>query len=402
MFLGKPSLPEPEGPPPPPPVQNGYAFNNPILNKTAKPKEPIYESIKPRPEPLGGCSDDSNQEYGFPRTNGNGTRPILPENDRESRRILRVQRELERIQEAENEDKDDEHFNLIEFAENYFNDHEKSPNGTIVGTLKRSKTIEMLTKSDMISYYKGNSIPNSHIHMFDPENVNIACNIFKDLMKYAKGENELLEVSTIQNIIKHGLNREELRDEIYIQCVRQINKNPNQDQIDRIWLLLCLVVVAFPPGKSLFKYFVSFLKDHQCISDPTRQYVEWCLENCNHISASIRKNPPSTVEITAMKRLGTIVCRFFFLDGRTKALDVHPCDTAQDVLQKLADKIGLQSLEGWALYQSLGNSGEEHIQQHSYLYDIISGSFFGIFNFSLKANVLLVILAYFGYIFILQ
>ena len=86
-----------------------------------------------------------------------------------------------------------------------------------------------------------------------------------------------------------------------------------------------------------------------------------------------------------MKRLGTIVCRFFFLDGRTKALDVHPCDTAQDVLQKLADKIGLQSLEGWALYQSCapGNNGndknnvndgyiDEHISQHSFLYDIIS------------------------------
>ena len=86
----------------------------------------------------------------------------------------------------------------------------------------------------------------------------------------------------------------------------------------------------------------------------------------------------------AMKRLGTIVCRFFFLDGRTKALDVHPCDTAQDVLQKLADKIGLQSLDGWALYQSCApgscaerNNGQdgymdEHIPQHSFLYDIIS------------------------------
>ena len=117
---------------------------------------------------------------------------------------------------------------------------------------------------------------------------------------------------------------------------------------------------------------MSFLRDHQeRAGEPTRQYVEWCMENCNHIQAGIRRNPPSTVEITAMKRLGTIVCRFFFLDGRTKALDVHPCDTAQDVLQKLADKIGLQSLEGWALYQSLGEA-EDHIQQHCYLYDIIS------------------------------
>ena len=52
----------------------------------------------------------------------------------------------------------------------------------------------MLSKTDMISYYKGNSIPNSHIHMFDPENVNIACNIFKDLIKYAKGKFFLLRV----------------------------------------------------------------------------------------------------------------------------------------------------------------------------------------------------------------
>ena len=73
-----------------------------------------------------------------------------------------------------------EHFNMVEFAENYFNAHEKSPNGTLVGTLKRSsKNTEWLSKSEMISYYKGASIPNSHIHLFDPENVNLACVIFK-------------------------------------------------------------------------------------------------------------------------------------------------------------------------------------------------------------------------------
>jgi hypothetical protein len=84
-----------------------------------------------------------------------------------------------------NAEEEDERFDLIEFAENYFNDHEKSPQGTIVGTLKRGaasgsgKGVEMLPKKEMVSYYKGSSIPNSHIHMFDPENVNIACTIFK-------------------------------------------------------------------------------------------------------------------------------------------------------------------------------------------------------------------------------
>ena len=69
---------------------------------------------------MGGNGDEEGdpEEYGFlpnsqgsPQQNGNGhyghltgssqNRPILPEmNDRESRRILRVKRELERIQEV--------------------------------------------------------------------------------------------------------------------------------------------------------------------------------------------------------------------------------------------------------------------------------------------------------------
>ncbi|TRY72029.1 hypothetical protein TCAL_01120 [Tigriopus californicus] len=423
MTMGKPSLPEPEGPPPPPPIQNGYAFNtphlsqevrNPLKAKLKKPKEPIYESIKPRPEPLGAPAPSiqehvpvkhsdyqtsflpnhlASKSQGAPKMYHTGLmatqhsqQPIAPQSprkgtnldpEREARKLQRVQRGLEKIQEqniqAEVEKENlDEEFELLEFAENFFNDHEKSPQGTIVGTLKRSKTMEFLKKTDMIKYYKGTSIPNSHIHMFDPENVSIACTIFKDLCKYSRGDYKNdTDVNLIQTIIKNGIEREELRDEIYVQCVRQLNNNPNQEQIDRLWLLLCLVVVAFPPSKSFFKYFVSFLKKNIDVEDPIHQYVEWCLDNCKHVQVATRKNPPSTVEITAMKRLGTIVCRFFFLDGRTKALDVHPCDTAMEVLQKIADKIGLLNLDGWALYQSLPE-GEEHIPQHQFLYDIIS------------------------------
>jgi len=38
-----------------------------------------------------------------------------------------------------------------------------------------------------------------------------------------------------------------------LAALRQINNNPNPEHVARLWLLLCLVVVAFPPGKSFFK-----------------------------------------------------------------------------------------------------------------------------------------------------
>ncbi len=181
-MLAKPSLPEPEGPPPPPPIQNGYAFNTPHINqdmrnnsklqkpqvlKKKKPKDPIYESIKPRPGPLGGLGGTVNggnevlgEEYGFtcpanqlPNTNQQPLKQLsnnVPngageeygftrqdkqstygfsnssriygtsrgqqkprvvsaalEAEREARRMVRVRRELERIQEL-NEDENKE------------------------------------------------------------------------------------------------------------------------------------------------------------------------------------------------------------------------------------------------------------------------------------------------------
>lgn len=179
------------------------------------------------------------------------------------------------------------------------------------------------------------------------------------------------EIATIQGIIGYGIEREELRDEILVQCMRQATNNPNPEWAERVWLLLCLAIVAFQPSKLLYKYFVSFLKKNLALEGKLRQYVQWCVDNCKNTKVSCRQYAPSTVEIAAMRRLGTIVCRFFFLDGRTKAIDVHPTDTAADAAAKLAEKLGLRSLEGWAIYQSRPD-GEEHVRAHDYLYDVIA------------------------------
>jgi hypothetical protein len=66
-----------------PPGTNSNPVNG-VTMKPPQPKEPIYESIKPRPEPLGGpAEDDPGMEYGFTMTQQNprpaNGRPALPQ-----------------------------------------------------------------------------------------------------------------------------------------------------------------------------------------------------------------------------------------------------------------------------------------------------------------------------------
>ena len=90
--------------------------------------------------------------------------------------------------------------------------------------------------------------------MHNPENNAIACDIFKGVAKIAREQQtKYQEIEIIQEIIQNGIDREALRDEIYVQCMRQLTNNPNEEQVYRLWLLLCHIVGSFPPSQSLSK-----------------------------------------------------------------------------------------------------------------------------------------------------
>ncbi|XP_072929765.1 uncharacterized protein Myo81F [Epargyreus clarus] len=437
------SLPEPAGPPPPPPtvkdttppeLTNGIIPNGKVC--VIKGKEPIYESVIPRPNgepapPLSppppplippetnGFSNKEEMETSevpLPPLPSNVTSPEVVESppvpmdtcispppmmngdainstERVARRKERVERRLHQLEAPPAQQPPpapDDATDLSEFAKLYFNDHPRSPEGTIMATLTRkSKSMELLTKEEMITYHKGNNIPTSHIQLHDPESVTAAVNIFRDLCRYMRGELTAdKETQVIQSLIGKGLEREELRDEILVQCVRQITECPVEEWAERVWLILCLCAVAWQPSRGLVRYYCAWLRARArpppgspASPDPALGSVaagaraahcaQWCLDNCR--GAAPRLLPPSTVEIAAMRRLGTIVCRFFFLDGRTKAIDVHPADTAAAAAARLADKLALggSARAGWAVYQQRANT-EEHVRATHYLYDVIA------------------------------
>lgn len=103
--------------------------------------------------------------------------------EREQRRKFRVEKKIQEFNETKEQEKqvDETYHDIVEFAQNYFNSHERSPEGTIMATLTRKsrKSMEVIPKYEMVTYFKGSSIPNSHIHMYDPDNVNVACSVFR-------------------------------------------------------------------------------------------------------------------------------------------------------------------------------------------------------------------------------
>ena len=52
-----------------------------------------------------------------------------------------------------------------------------------------------------------------------------------------------------------------------------------------------------------------------------------------------------------LRAVSPIICKVFFMDGKTKAVSILSCDTTTDLLEKVAKKIGLKSVEGWSVYE---------------------------------------------------
>jgi hypothetical protein len=71
--------------------------------------------------------------------------------------------------------------------------------------------------------------------------------IFRNLLGYSGDKQINFPSKLAEDVIIKGRANPDLRDEIYCQLFKQINKNPNPESAVRYWHLLCLCVREFPP-----------------------------------------------------------------------------------------------------------------------------------------------------------
>ena len=177
---------------------------------------------------------------------------------RTQRRQRRVMKKLLGVEDemGKREEMFDPHaYPMIKFAEMYFNDFPKDTGGFSTLSLRKAPKIKNpIPKADMLVYTNKSSLPTSLVHMHDPENVNLACGIFKDLCKLLRGDMKQDQYNlTIQSTIAYGIERPELRDEIFCQLIRQVTDNPKDESVVKGWHFLALCTIAFPPSKNFNK-----------------------------------------------------------------------------------------------------------------------------------------------------
>lgn len=78
--------------------------------------------------------------------------------ERAERRKHRVEKKLQEMQQTDETEReavrDDIYYDILEFAENNFNTHERTPEGTIIATLTRKgrKSVDLVPKYEMITF----------------------------------------------------------------------------------------------------------------------------------------------------------------------------------------------------------------------------------------------------------
>ncbi|RXN17263.1 unconventional myosin-VIIa-like protein [Labeo rohita] len=159
-------------------------------------------------------------------------------------------------------------------------------------------------------------------------------------------------------IVGYAIVRQDIRDEIYCQILKQLTGNKNQKSTNRGWILLSICLGIFPPTDRLTKYLESF------IHYGPNEYSSYCAERLRRTLANGERSLLSCKSVENKKPITVVVG---LMDGRNISLTVDSASTSEEVCNAIFQKVKLQDTYGFSLYAamyekmwSLG-SGSQHV-----------------------------------------
>ncbi|KAG2501877.1 hypothetical protein HYH03_000375 [Edaphochlamys debaryana] len=206
--------------------------------------------------------------------------------------------------------------------------------------------------------FSNESIPTSLLKLSN-DHISRAVKMFSGILKYMGETGESLpaiqSLEIAQKLLHQGLKRPELKDELYMQLIKQTRGNPGIASRVKAWELFHLVASTMPPSKE-FVTMVSEYIHAVAHEDQEDAFVrQLATKTWNSLKRSAKAGPrrtlPQIEEIEALlngRQLQTIV---FFLDETFEELTYDVTTTVLEAVEQLASLIKLQNYTTFTLFE---------------------------------------------------
>ena len=196
-----------------------------------------------------------------------------------------------------------------------------------------------------------------------------------DYMSRGRGDGEIVKF-----LLKHGLEHEELRDEIFCQLVKQTTNNSSHksDSCGRGWRLIYICTSFFPCSMTLQSYL---LQHFQVLSDDTQSIYHGIATNCLIALRKVcrfgpRQNLPSENEINAFltNKYSKHIC--VHLPGNiTRVVKTYSHTTVYDIKLSICEEMDIISpylVEEFLLYIDFGEKTQIlPLEANEYIFDLM-------------------------------
>ena len=152
-----------------------------------------------------------------------------------------------------------------------------------------------------------------------------ATQIHKSILGYMGDKQMPFPAMLAQDILQKGYAVSGLRDEIYIQLIKQLTNNPRAESVAKGWQLLCMCVATFAPSPDFENFLMHYIvikmeNGRGAIVD----YAKYCLRSLEGILASGESCGfvPSPEEIQAYKDRPPVLASIELVDGQVIAEDL--------------------------------------------------------------------------------
>ena len=157
----------------------------------------------------------------------------------------------------------------------------------------------------------------------------------------------------VEKLIRFALKApEELRDEIYIQLVKQTTKNPKQDSLYKGWSLLAICCSIFPPSDEFACYLAVYLASRMKEAGKVGNYATFSLQALDRtMEVGQRRIQPLDAEIKRIEEMQPISIKVYFPDNSFRILSVTSQTRASQVETALAGALRLNHAASFGLFE---------------------------------------------------